>query len=36
MQRVHFVDDLSHKNRLLDHLLRDTSIDQAVIFTHQA
>ncbi|MFJ3058302.1 DEAD/DEAH box helicase [Herbaspirillum sp. NPDC087042] len=33
MQRVHFVDDLSHKNRLLDHLLRDASIDQAVIFT---
>jgi len=32
-QRVHFVDDLSHKNRLLDHLLRDESIDQAVIFT---
>jgi len=32
-QRVHFVDDLSHKNRLLDHLLRDVSIDQAVIFT---
>ena len=32
-QRVHFVDDLSHKNRLLDHLLRDTSIDQAVVFT---
>jgi superfamily II DNA/RNA helicase len=32
-QKVHFVDDLSHKNRLLDHLLRDTSIDQAVIFT---
>jgi superfamily II DNA/RNA helicase len=32
-QRVHFVDDLSHKNRLLDHLLRDTTIDQAVIFT---
>ena len=32
-QRVHFVDDLSHKNRLLDHLLRDASIDQAVIFT---
>lgn len=32
-QRVHFVDDLSHKNRLLDHLLRDTAIDQAVIFT---
>ncbi len=32
-QRVHFVDDLLHKNRLLDHLLRDTSIDQAVVFT---
>src|SRR5690606_31837612 len=32
-QRVHFVDDLSHKNRLLDHLLRDVAIDQAVIFT---
>ncbi len=32
-QRVHFVDDLSHKNRLLDHLLRDVSLNQAVIFT---
>jgi len=32
-QRAHFVDDLSHKNRILDHLLRDTSIDQAVVFT---
>jgi len=32
-QRLHFVDDLSHKNRLLDHLLRDVSIDQAVVFT---
>ena len=32
-QRMHFVDDLSHKNRLLDHLLRDTSIDQAIVFT---
>jgi superfamily II DNA/RNA helicase len=32
-QRVHFVDDLLHKNRLLDHLLRDTSIEQAVVFT---
>ncbi|MES2019390.1 MAG: DEAD/DEAH box helicase, partial [Pseudomonadota bacterium] len=28
-QRVHFVDDLSHKNRLLDHLLRDETLDQA-------
>jgi len=33
MQRVHFVDDLSHKNRLLDHLLRDVTMDQAVVFT---
>ncbi|MGB7480809.1 MAG: DEAD/DEAH box helicase [Burkholderiaceae bacterium] len=32
-QRMHFVDDLSHKNRLLDHLLRDASMDQAVVFT---
>ncbi|MBS0308588.1 MAG: DEAD/DEAH box helicase [Proteobacteria bacterium] len=32
-QRVHFVDDLSHKNRMLDHLLRDASLDQAVVFT---
>jgi superfamily II DNA/RNA helicase len=32
-QRVHFVDDLSHKNRLLDHLLRDETMDQAVVFT---
>ena len=32
-QRVHFVDDLSHKNRLLDHLLRDETLDQAVVFT---
>ncbi|PFH07895.1 superfamily II DNA/RNA helicase [Collimonas sp. PA-H2] len=32
-QKVHFVDDLSHKNRLLDHLLRDVTMDQAVVFT---
>jgi superfamily II DNA/RNA helicase len=32
-QRVHFVDDVSHKGRLLDHLLRDISIDQALVFT---
>ncbi len=32
-QRVYFVDDLSHKNRILDHLLRDITIDQAVVFT---
>jgi superfamily II DNA/RNA helicase len=32
-QRVHFVDDVSHKGRLLSHLLSDVSIDQAVVFT---
>ena len=32
-QRLHFVDDLAHKDRLLDHLLRDITIDQAVVFT---
>jgi superfamily II DNA/RNA helicase len=32
-QRVHFVDDLSHKNRLLDHVLRAEGLDQAVVFT---
>jgi superfamily II DNA/RNA helicase len=32
-QRLHFVDDLSHKQRLLDHLLRDTELHQAIVFT---
>ncbi len=32
-QRLHFVDDLAHKNRLLDHLLRDAAIGQALVFT---
>ena len=32
-QRLHFVDDLSHKNRLLDYLLRDVSVDQCLVFT---
>ncbi|AOK29387.1 RNA helicase [Burkholderia singularis] len=32
-QSVHYVDDRDHKNRLLDHLLRDVSLDQAIIFT---
>ena len=30
---MHFVDDVSHKGRLLDHLLRDVGIDQALVFT---
>jgi len=32
-QTVHYVDDRAHKNRLLDHLLRDTTLDQAIVFT---
>jgi superfamily II DNA/RNA helicase len=32
-QRLHYVDDGSHKNRLLDHLLRDEALDQAIVFT---
>ena len=32
-QRLHRVDDPAHKNRLLDFLLRDLSIDQALVFT---
>jgi superfamily II DNA/RNA helicase len=32
-QRLHFVDDRAHKDRLLDHLLRDTEINQAIVFT---
>lgn len=32
-QRIHFVDDQAHKNRLLDHLLRDAELHQALIFT---
>jgi superfamily II DNA/RNA helicase len=32
-QRLHFVDDGSHKHRLLDHLLRDVDLDQAIVFT---
>jgi superfamily II DNA/RNA helicase len=32
-QRLLYADDLSHKNRLLDHLLRDTEVQQAIVFT---
>ena len=32
-QRLHWVDDLTHKNKLLDHVLRDVTLDQAVVFT---
>jgi superfamily II DNA/RNA helicase len=32
-QRAHFTDDLRHKTRLLDALLRDVDVKQAVVFT---
>jgi superfamily II DNA/RNA helicase len=32
-QRLHFVDDRDHKDRLLDHLLSDVAINQAIVFT---
>lgn len=32
-QKLLYVDDLAHKNRLLEHLLGDTTIQQALVFT---
>ncbi|HEU0187387.1 MAG TPA: DEAD/DEAH box helicase, partial [Gallionellaceae bacterium] len=32
-QKLMYVDDMAHKNRLLDHILRDTSLNQAIVFT---
>ena len=32
-QRLHYVDDGSHKSRLLDHFLRDAAMGQAIVFT---
>ncbi|MDF7676419.1 DEAD/DEAH box helicase [Neisseriaceae bacterium ESL0693] len=32
-EQLLYCDDLRHKNRILDHILRDSDIDQAVIFT---
>jgi superfamily II DNA/RNA helicase len=32
-QRLMYVDDMAHKGRLLDHLLRDTDLNQALVFT---
>ncbi|MDD5180769.1 MAG: DEAD/DEAH box helicase [Gallionellaceae bacterium] len=32
-QRLMYVDDMAHKNRLLDYLLRDTELNQALVFT---
>ncbi|HEX4943521.1 MAG TPA: DEAD/DEAH box helicase [Usitatibacteraceae bacterium] len=33
VQRMHFADDMGHKNRLLTHLLRDVDMHQAIVFT---
>ncbi len=32
-QRLLYADDLSHKNKLLDHILRDVEVKQAIVFT---
>lgn len=32
-QNLLYADDMAHKSRLLDHLLRDVNIEQAIIFT---
>ena len=32
-QRLHWADDLDHKHALLDHVLTDRDVDQAVVFT---
>jgi superfamily II DNA/RNA helicase len=32
-QRLHWADDLTHKNALLDHILTERDLEQAVIFT---
>lgn len=32
-QKLHFVDNLGHKNRLLDHILRTDGLDNAIVFT---
>lgn len=32
-QRLHYVDDMSHKKKLLEHLLSDADLKQAIVFT---
>jgi superfamily II DNA/RNA helicase len=32
-QRLHYTDDLHHKQKLLSHVLRDTDLKQAIVFT---
>ena len=38
-QRLHYVDNINHKYKILQHLLKDETIDQSIVFTstkHQA
>ncbi|MGZ3633194.1 MAG: DEAD/DEAH box helicase [Parachlamydiaceae bacterium] len=32
-QRLHYVDNINHKHQLLDHLLKDPTINQVIVFT---
>ncbi|MFM2397581.1 MAG: hypothetical protein RLZZ144_831 [Pseudomonadota bacterium] len=32
-QKLMYVDDMAHKNRLLDHILNDSEVNQAIVFT---
>jgi superfamily II DNA/RNA helicase len=32
-QRLHYVDDLGHKSRLLEHLLGESGVDKTIVFT---
>ncbi|GAB1235561.1 DEAD/DEAH box helicase [Ferrigenium sp. UT5] len=32
-QKLMYTDDMAHKNRLLDHILRDVDLNQAIVFT---
>ena len=32
-QKIHYADDLNHKNRLLDHILSQDNVEYAIIFT---
>ena len=32
-QKIHYTDDLNHKNRLLDHILGDECVEFAIVFT---
>jgi superfamily II DNA/RNA helicase len=32
-QNLHYVDDMQHKNRLLNHILKDDGVEHAIVFT---